>query len=57
MDWDLLDENDLLTGDVLLLEKPFQLPHTSQGIGGLQGIDDQENMMIGDRNIGPFRKP
>jgi hypothetical protein len=48
----LLDEDNFLSGHVLLLKDPFQLPQTGQRFGVLQRIDDEKDVMIHDRFIG-----
>jgi hypothetical protein len=53
----LIDQDDLLGGDVFLLQRPFQAPHAGNRFRILQRVDDQEDVMVNDRLIASFRQP
>ena len=50
----LLDQYDLLIGHLLLLQNPLQLSQADQRIGGLQRINDEQNVMVYDRFLRSF---
>jgi hypothetical protein len=53
MDRQLLNQNDLLSGHLFLLQNPFQVSEASQCFRGLQRIDNQQDVMINDWLFSP----
>ncbi len=52
-----LDQHDLLSGNVLLLQQPFEMLDTGDGVGVLQRVDDQQDVVVLDRLLRTLRKP
>jgi basic secretory peptidase family protein len=53
----LLDQDDFLGGHVMLLQNPLQVPQTGDRFGILQGVDNQQDVMIDDRLVSSIRQP
>jgi hypothetical protein len=53
----LFDKDDFLGGHVFLLQQPFEVPNARNRLCVLQRIDNQMDMLVNDRLIGPRRKP
>src|SRR5581483_8838582 len=54
---DLLNEDDLLSSNVFLLQHPFQVPEEDRRFRILQCVDDELDVMVNDRILGPLWEP
>src|SRR5947209_156664 len=53
----LLDQDDLLSRHMFLLQNPLQLPQAGQRFRILQRINDQQDVMVNNRLLGSLREP